>query len=245
MRLLGFLADFWPRRSKAEARRYIKKELQHLRLKELSDLVPMLNHRKYWGMSVHEIYDFIKIPDYPVEVYLDNNGEFLEPLEVGIAFDYCCLARWYMPDCVPGVLSHILLEDKMGDRGYVFNSAEDGWCTELVRVICAEGKYILVNANKVLGEHDNNYAAIENHFNARGIDFVVDEIPETTESRTENGPTIKTQVRRGITSDRVWPITTKAVVKWDPAATSFSSVSISGIPAGQKTNSTGPVASGK
>ncbi|MGI9571285.1 MAG: hypothetical protein ACR2PH_16460 [Desulfobulbia bacterium] len=103
--------------------------------------------------------------DEPAEVFLDENGQIQEPLERKIAFDFCNLDRWCMPDCVPGIVSRVDI------------TRHDGFPSKPVKIITvlyANDKYIHLAPQQIfyIEPEDDYYKTVEAHFFNRGIDYI-------------------------------------------------------------------------
>ena len=107
--------------------------------------------------------------DEPAEVFLDENGQIREPLERGIAYDFCKLDRWYMPDCVPGIVSRV----DITHAGRYCDLARENK-TRIITVLHANDRYIHLAPQHVfyLEPNDHYYADVVAHFARRGIEHI-------------------------------------------------------------------------
>lgn len=137
------------------------------------------------------------IPDNSMEVFLDDNGNIIEPLKRGISFDFCSIDRWYMPDCVPGIRSLV-------DITYVGRPASRVWVTKtpkIITVLFANNRYIHLAPREIfyIESKDEYFGVVEAHFVRRGIDHITDVLPN---SEASNFP--KNAVQGQIYNQQAW-----------------------------------------
>jgi hypothetical protein len=112
--------------------------------------------------------------DEVAEVFLDDEGNIKEPLVRGTAFDFCKLDRWYMPDCVPGIISKVDITYAGRPNEHPGDMRNQGRPSKIITVLHANDKYIHLAPRSIfyIEPDDEYYAAVEAHFIRRGIDFV-------------------------------------------------------------------------
>lgn len=170
----------------------------------------------------YETYSFVQESaddsDYPLEVFLDEDGNIKQPLKQGVAFNYCSFDRWSMPDCVPGIQSKVSVQ----------NFAHSPWMSALytITVIFANDKYILLVLNKAsyIEPDHKHFDIIEAHFVKRGIEHLVDRVPDPN-SLTWNkkyGRTNQATRTSNVGPRRRKHSNVKITSHWDPALSGFS-----------------------
>lgn len=164
--------------------------------------------------------------DEPAEVFLDENGDIREPLVRGTAYDFCKLDRWYMPDCVPGIISKVDITNMHpGDLEI------QGRARRVITVLHANDKYIHLAPRKVfyIEPDDDYYAMVESHFIRRGIDFIREQNVNSKDwdnwAKTFGTPYGQRSNKTGVTvigSGGKRHSNTPIVTCWGPDVSSFS-----------------------
>lgn len=159
--------------------------------------------------------------DEAMEVFLDHNGQIKRPYERAIAFEFCKIDRWYMPDCVPGILSRVDIThagrpDERPDKPQ-----------RVITVLHAEGQYIHLAPGKpfLIEPDDEYYQAVEAHFVRRGIEFIRDGIDISGWAQTFGTYNGQRNKKTGITSTgtgRGQHSNTPVIAQWGPDFADFS-----------------------
>lgn len=116
---------------------------------------------------------FVDSHDEVAEIFLDADGNIEEPLVRGVAFDLCRIDRWYMPDCIPAIISRVDISHCKKPVGLDKK--------KIITVLYADGKYIHLDPEWLravkrrtfyIEPEDSYYEAVEVHFIRRGIDHI-------------------------------------------------------------------------
>jgi hypothetical protein len=153
--------------------------------------------------------------DEACEVFLDSDGNIRQPFEKHISYDFCKIDRWYMPDCVPGIISRINVTHVDRHPG---DLESQGKLKKVITVLHAEGKYIHLSPGHVkflIEPGDQHYHIVEDHFARRGVAYIRDGQDMNLATGTTYGQRNKTIGITGTQTGRRQP-SNPPVVAWGP-----------------------------